>query len=155
MGSSISRIRRTRKRLSTGPLSYRRSAWKLYLSRVCVCGTICWLTRGQSWQFKPTYTDTQKALFMAVCVGFEPTERCSRSRFSKPAHLPLCQHTLNGGNSRDRTYDTRINSPPLYQLSYIPILFTIIQRMKFYVKHLKCDYRSHFQKIPIVFFKVS
>ena len=31
---------------------------------------------------------------MAVCVGFEPTERYSRSRFSKPAHLPLCQHTL-------------------------------------------------------------
>lgn len=31
---------------------------------------------------------------MAVRVGFEPTERCSRSRFSKPAHLPLCQHTL-------------------------------------------------------------
>lgn len=61
---------------------------------VCVCGTICWLARGQSWQFKPTYTDAQKALFMAVCVGFEPTERYSRSRFSKPAHLPLCQHTL-------------------------------------------------------------
>ena len=87
------------------------------------------------------------ALFMAVCVGFEPTERYSRSRFSKPLHLPLRQHTLwqelkdlnpykmiwnhlcyrytkflkNGGNSRDRTYDTRINSPSLSQLSYIPI----------------------------------
>ena len=85
--------KRTRKRQSTGPLSYRGSVWLLYLSRVCVCGTICWLARGQSWQFKPTYTDAQKALFMAVCVGFEPTERYSRSRFSKPAHLPLCQHT--------------------------------------------------------------
>ena len=39
-------------------------------------------------------TQTHKRLyFMAVCVGIEPTERCSRSRFSKPAHLPLCQHT--------------------------------------------------------------
>ena len=39
-------------------------------------------------------TQTHKRLyFMAVCVGFEPTERYSRSRFSKPAHLPLCQHT--------------------------------------------------------------
>ena len=39
-------------------------------------------------------TQTHKRLyFMAVCVGFEPTERCSRSRFSKPLHLPLCQHT--------------------------------------------------------------
>ena len=41
-----------------------------------------------------TQRKRMKALFMAVCVGFEPTERYSRSRFSKPAHLPLCQHTL-------------------------------------------------------------
>ena len=31
------------------------------------------------------------------------------------------------------------------QLNYIPILFTIIQRMKSYVKHLKCDADHRFQ----------
>ena len=144
--------KRTRKRQSTGPLSYRGSVWLLYLSRVCVCGTICWLARGQSWQFKPTYTDAQKALFMAVCVGFEPTERSSRSRFSKPAHLPLCQHTSwqelkdlnpykmiwnhlcyrytksleNGGKDRIRTYDTQINNLPFWPTELLSLFKIVI-----------------------------
>ena len=37
-----------------------------------------------------------KALFMAVRVRIELTERYSRSQFSKLAHLPLCHRTLNG-----------------------------------------------------------
>ena len=31
------------------------------------------------------------------------------------------------------------------QLNYFPLLFTIIQRMKSYVKHLKCDVDHRFQ----------
>ena len=145
---------------------------------MCVYGTICWLTRGQSWQSKPAYTDAQKALFMAVCVGFEPTERYSRSRFSKPAHLPLCQHTswqelkdLNpykmiwnhlcyhytkslkmAGTARIELATHRLTVCRSNQLNYIPILFIILY-MKSYVKHLKCDYRSHFQKSHSKYFR--
>lgn len=57
---------------------------------------------------------------MAVSIGIEPMERfhvhgLANRCFNHSANLPK-----TGGNSWDWTNDTRINSPLLYRLSYIP-----------------------------------
>ena len=55
------------------------------------------------------------------------SNRCSW--FCRPVTKPLIQPTISSGTTRNRTGDTRIFSPLLYQLSYGTILY-YVRRMR-------------------------
>jgi hypothetical protein len=62
----------------------------------------------------PFATIATCSLLLAGAVGIEPTPRVLETLVLPLNYAP----TLHGGSGRNRTADTRIFSPLLYQLSY-------------------------------------